>query len=1818
MASIFDTDPLPGRAINDTKSTRKAVFDTALSAAQSIKPVSNQTHTLELSDPHYVGPEEFSQAAHKAAIVNGTSLGRRLKATYTLRDNATGSVVAQKKRTLATIPYYTDSGTFVDTGTEYTLANQLRLKPGVYTRVKANSEVEAHCNPLPGGGVPHRIFLDPKSGIFRVTIGQAHMPLVPMLQSLGATDADIKQAWGVDLASVNLKKTTAADLPKLYARLVRKATATTPAEQRDQIRQALEATKLDAGSTEKTLGRPFTNVSLDSLLTTTRKLLAVHNRANPDVLQRLGLEPAEEDDRDNLAHMQLIGPEDVIAERIRGGSKLLNPILWRAARNQNLSGTTAGLLNRAVRGAFLDTGLGGVSEGINPGQLFDQQMRVTRMGTGGISSDAIPATARSVQGSHLGYIDPVLTPESLSAGVDSRLSYHIRKGANGEMYAPFSNAKTGQVEWKQPEDLYHAVIAFPGELEKAAETGDHTVYGMRRGRMGNFPAADVAYSVPTMEHAFSPLANIVPMKSGMKGQRVAMAARMSTQALPLINAEAPLVQSGIPGTDRSFESLYGTRMGAVRSEKSGQVVSVQPHQIGVRYDDGTSATIPLSQHRPNNRKTMFHQEPVVQAGQRFDSGSVLAKSNYTDASGTSSLGLNARVGYTVARGTNFEDAIALSESLAKRLSSQHLYQHPIEFTESTHKVGKRGWAGIFPGVYQKKQLEALDDDGVITPGRVVEFGDPLVLVANKRDRRIGAVSGARAGSFSDQTEVWTHHTPGIVTDVSKTNKGVNVAVHTVMPLQKGDKVSNRFGGKGVVGCYDDRTEILTQRGWVFFRDLLPSDTVASKHEDKWRFVTPKSVIWAPYDGPLLTCQHDRLDYAVTPNHRMFCRIENYRGVRAEYRIRRADQMHDKRVTHVAALPMEDCRGLLRVDLPQPTRRGLKQSLSSFDARTFCRFLGWYLAEGSLAYWKGRAGKKSKQVTSYKVQISQSRTANPEKCRSIETTLTSMGVRWHYSGCQYTFSSKVLWAYLSPLGLCDSKHVPREILENANQAELRDILFGLLRGDGHYGVSANTFTSTSKQLINDVEEIAARLGLATASSRKDHREFARHKPKWRTTVFFVRPEVGSGSAGSYGTRAYSGIVYCVDVGGEGLVLVRRNGKPFWCGNSVIPDDEMPVGEDGRPLELLLNPLGVISRGNPNQIVETVLGKIAARTGKPYIMPDFQRSTDLVKFAEQELAKHGMKDLEDLHDPVSGQTIPQILTGQTFLMKLHHTAESKEGGRAFGAYTQDGVPAKGGPDGAKTWGMLHLNALLSHGALGVIDDAHRIRGQRNTAYWAAVMSGRTPPDPPPSFVYDKFLNHLRGAGINPVRTGSSTHLMALTNKDIDRLAGDRAIQNADTVDWNHANLKPVLGGLFDEKIFGGAMGGRWGKIPLDEPMPNPVMEEPIRRVLGLKTAEFRDVLSGAKELHGQTGPQAIATALDRIDLPKELERVQNTIANGRKTARDVAIRKAGFLMGAVKTGVHPREWMWNSAPVLPPQFRPISKMSNGVPMVADANYLYRELFEAKKLAKQSLDSFGSNGAERLNLYDSLKAVAGLGDPVSDKLQQQEVKGLLSHIIGKSPKTGMMQKRLLGLRADLVGRATVIPNPNLDMDSIAIPENMAWSVYRPFVTRHLVQHGMTPMRAATAVADRHGAARNALLEVMKTRPVIVDRSPVWHRYGIMAFHPQLTTGHNIETNVVVNKGYGLDHDGDAMQVHVPATDQAVKDAYDRMLPSKNLLDVATFKPHMVPSQEFLGGLYAASTGKSSNRPVQFATKLEALRAFWRGDIGADQEVHILNERD
>ena len=1459
----FAPPPLPPqqqtRAFGDINSLRDNIFNEALRSASSIEPIQNDLYTLQLTNVGYAGPERYSRKDQKKAVLTRGSLARKLTGTWTLIENGSKKPVATRQATIANVPYLTDSGTFVNKGVEYTLSHQLRLRPGVFTREKDNGELESHVNTLPGKGRSHRYYMDPTTGEFQIQIGQAKIPLLPLLKTLGVQEKQIRDAWGNEIAAVNMQKGDAGTLDKLYSRLVYK-----PEPGADQLTKikAIAAefakTELDPEVTRRTLGKDYKNLTPEAILDITKKLIAVNRKE------------AESDDRDSMAFQQVFGPEDLISERFVKDKSGLRQLLWKATAKKSLDHIPSGVFNKSIQAALIGSGLGSSLEEINPAEIFDHQTRVTRLGEGGIGSiDAVPAESRSVQPSHFGFIDYLRTPESGKVGVDMRFAAGARKLGNNlhTFVVPVKNANTGETEYKTPQELADMPLMFPGEDKSDLPM----VAALVNGKIKYVPRKDAQYTVPNMDNTFSALTNMVPMKSMVKGQRVIMGSRMFTQALPLENAEAPFVQSAKFDGDGSVshEDEMGEKLGAVKAQFAGQVVSVSPDEMVLRDKDGNKHVVDLYNDMPFNRKTFWTQTPTVKPGDTVQPGQLLATSNFTDKSGTAALGLNLRVGYTPFRGRNYEDAVVISESAAKKLTSQHMYQHEAEWDDNTH-VGKRAFVSLFPSEYDKKVLGNFDDNGAIKKGTVVNYGDPLVLVAKKRDQVYGKVHRGRAGAFANETITWEHHSPGVVTDVEHTKKGVSVVVKSAAQMEVGDKITGRFGDKGVV------------------------------------------------------------------------------------------------------------------------------------------------------------------------------------------------------------------------------------------------------------------------------------------------------------------------------------------------------------SEIVPDHQMPQDAQGRPLEILVSPLGLISRVNPAQIVEAALGKIAEKTGQPFKIKDFDNDKDLVDMATKELAKHGLTDKEDLIDPETGRKIRGVLTGNRFFMKLHHTAESKGQGRSVGGYTAEGTPAKGGSEGAKRVGMLELGALLSHGAGKVVRDSKMVRGQANPEYWTQFMAGYDPPLPKVPHVYEKFVGQLRGAGVNVVRTGTKTHVMALTDKNIDELAGDREIQNAETVDWK-GNLKPVKGGLFDETLTGGHGGNRWAKITLHEPMPNPIMEEPIRRTLGLTEKQFRAILAGQEKLGDKTGPTAIHDALKAINLPRAVEQAREDIKSGRKTLRDAAVRRLAFLKGAEATGVHPKDWMTTKVGVLPPAFRPVSTMgAKKMQLIDDANYLYKELLESNNVLKEASGLLSDVGNERLSLYDSMKAVTGLGDPQHPKNVERNVRGFLSKIFGDSPKFGTMQRKLLSSTVDLVGRAVITPNPDLDMDEVALPEDKAWEIYKPFVVRGLVRRGMPRMNALRAVDERNKEAFAELNAQMNAKPIVINRAPVLHRYGVMAFYPRLTKNKVMEVNPVITKGFGADFDGDAMQYHVPSTEEAAKEAVEKMLPSKNLFATANFKAHYVPNKDYQTGVYLASSKvNNKSKPRVYRTKKDALAAYRRGDIDVDTPVHIVEDK-
>ncbi len=186
---------------------------------------------------------------------------------------------------------------------------------------------------------------------------------------------------------------------------------------------------------------------------------------------------------------------------------------------------------------------------------------------------------------------------------------------------------------------------------------------------------------------------------------------------------------------------------------------------------------------------------------------------------------------------------------------------------------------------------------------------------------------------------------------------------------------------------------------------------------------------------------------------------------------------------------------------------------------------------------------------------------------------------------------------------------------------------------------------------------------------------------------------------------------------------------------------------------------------------------------------------------------------------------------------------------------------------------------------------------------------------------------------------------------------------------------------------------------------------------------------------------------------------------------------------------------------------------------------------------------------------------------------------------------------------------------MDQVGLPIDKAWTIYQPFIIRRLVRRGMSRMNAVRSTQDRSKAALSEMQAEMRERPVVINRAPVLHKYGVMSFWPQLTQSSVLEVSPLVVVGFNADFDGDAMQFHVPTTKEAVEEAKTKLLPSSNLLSSGKFDVHYVPTMEYVGGLYAATSKRDKSRPPKVYRSVEdAIRAYKQGKINVDREVEIV----
>lgn len=283
---------------------------------------------------------------------------------------------------------------------------------------------------------------------------------------------------------------------------------------------------------------------------------------------------------------------------------------------------------------------------------------------------------------------------------------------------------------------------------------------------------------------------------------------------------------------------------------------------------------------------------------------------------------------------------------------------------------------------------------------------------------------------------------------------------------------------------------------------------------------------------------------------------------------------------------------------------------------------------------------------------------------------------------------------------------------------------------------------------------------------------------------------------------------------------------------------------------------------------------------------------------------------------------------------------------------------------------------------------------------------------------------------------------------------------------------------------------------------------------------------------TGPEAIEAALASMNLDELENEAREVIRLKKKTARPRAVRLLNIVQGLRKNQVTPKDLMIRQVPVIPPGFRPFS-VTGDTFIPGDANEMYRDLMEYRRLYQEQEKMFGKEAAAPVygDLVKSVRAAYGYGESPNPKIRGRSVKGFFDVVVGTNPKTSFYQSRMLAKPVDTVGRSVIIPDADLDMDEVGVPQEMAWKLYANYVQRRLVTGGMSPAGALQNVKDRTPQAKKALEDELVKRPVVITRSPAWHKFNVIGQRPKLVEGDAIRINTFITEGQNADFNGDSV---------------------------------------------------------------------------------------
>nr|WCH58084.1 RNA polymerase subunit beta [Cystoclonium purpureum f. stellatum] len=761
------------------------------------------------------------------------------------------------------LPLMTNRGTFIISGTERIIINQIVRSPGIYYKkeLDKNDKQVYSASLISNRGSWLKFEIDAKDQIW-VKIDKTHkVNAYIFLRAIGLSSDDIKKSLtkysfllhasalyetkelDKEIGKISVEEVTDEEaLLIVYGKLRPNEPATVAVAKQMLYTRFFDPKRYDLGE----VGRYKINKKLNLKIPKSFRVLSPQDiLVSIDYLinikeQNIGTF----DDIDHLGNRRVRSVGELLQNQIRIGLNRLERIIRERMMICDLDSLSlSNLVNpkplmASVREFFGSSQLSQFMDQTNPLSELTHKRRISALGPGGLNKDRAGFAVRDLHPSHYGRICPIETPEGPNAGLIGSLSIYAKVNKYGFIQTPCYQVELGQViKTNKPiyltADEEDDLRIAPADIfiDSNNYIKNQIIPVRYRQEFITATIDQVDYIAVSPIQVISAATSLIPFLEHDDANRALMGSNMQRQAVPLLYTEKPIVGTGL-------EAKVARDSGMVVTSRTNGVVSyVSGTKIGIQDDDCRTIHYRLKKYYRSNQDTCINQRPIVWPGEKISIGQTIADGASTDG-GEIALGRNILVAYMPWEGYNYEDAFLISERLVHEdiYTSIHIERYELESRQT--KLGPEEITRDIPNV-SEATLSLLDKNGIVAVGSWVDSGDILVgKITPKGEsdqlpegKLLRAIFGEKARDVRDTSLRLPNAAKGRVVNIKVftrqkgdelppgTNAMIRVYVAQKRKIQVGDKMAGRHGNKGII------SRILSKQDMPYLPDGTPVDIV---------------------------------------------------------------------------------------------------------------------------------------------------------------------------------------------------------------------------------------------------------------------------------------------------------------------------------------------------------------------------------------------------------------------------------------------------------------------------------------------------------------------------------------------------------------------------------------------------------------------------------------------------------------------------------------------------------------------------------------------------------------------------------------------------------------------------------------------------------------------------------------------------------------------------------------------------------------------------------------------------------------------------------